>query len=184
MIGNTDITIRLAGPDDATVLAEMRYAFRSEMAVPTEPEDHFLERVARWLANRLDGEVWTGWVACAAGEPVGLVLVQLIEKVPNPVREAESIGYVSSLYVRLRWRGHGIGGRLLATALDFCRRSGVDNVVLWPSPRSIPLYQRHGFRSVGEVMELRWAHDIAGPNSPGLRPAAQPLSSRPAEAPR
>jgi hypothetical protein len=32
------ITVRLAGPGDATVLAEMRYAFRSEMAVPTEPE--------------------------------------------------------------------------------------------------------------------------------------------------
>ena len=181
------ITVRLAGPGDATVLAEMRYAFRSEMAVPTEPETQFLERVARWLADRLGGGVWTGWIACAPGEPsdpVGLVLVQLIEKVPNPVPEAEAIGYVSSLYVRPRWRGRGIGGRLLTTALDFCRRSGVDNAVLWPSPRSIPLYQRHGFRSVGEVMELRWASDQASQNSPGLRAAAQPLSSGRAEAPR
>jgi GNAT superfamily N-acetyltransferase len=183
-MGSTDIAIRLAGPGDAAVLAEMRYAFRSELAVPTEPENHFLERVAQWLANRLEGEVWTGWVACAAGEPVGLVLVQLVEKVPNPVPEAESIGYVSSLYVRPRWRGHGIGGRLLSTALNFCRRSGVDNVVLWPSPRSIPLYQRHGFRSVGEVMELRWAGDGGRENPPGRRPAAQPLSSHSAEAPR
>jgi GNAT superfamily N-acetyltransferase len=178
------ITVRLAGPGDATVLAEMRYAFRSEMVAPTEPETHFLERVTRWLANRLGGEVWTGWIACAPGEPVGLVLVQLVEKVPNPVPEAENIGYVSSLYVRPRWRGRGIGGRLLTTALDFCRQSGVDNVVLWPSPLSIPLYQRHGFRSAGEVMELRWAGDQAGQNSPGLRPAARPRSSGRAEAPR
>jgi GNAT superfamily N-acetyltransferase len=178
------IAIRLAGPDDATVLAEMRYAFRSELAEPTEPETHFLERATRWLADRLGGGVWTAWIAGADGEPVGLVLVQLVEKVPNPVPEAEHLGYVSSLYVRPRWRGRGIGGRLLTTALEFCRRSGVDNVVLWPSPRSIPLYQRHGFRSVGEVMELRWASGHASENSPGLRPAAQPLSSRPAEAPR
>jgi GNAT superfamily N-acetyltransferase len=178
------IAIRPAGPADAPALAEMRYAFRSEMAVPTEPETQFLERVARWLADRLGGGVWTAWMACAPGEPVGLVLVQLIEKVPNPVPEAEDIGYVSSLYVRPRWRGRGIGGRLLTTALDFCRRSGVDNVVLWPSPRSIPLYQRHGFRSVGEVMELRWAGDQASESSPGLRPAAQPPSSRRAEASR
>jgi GNAT superfamily N-acetyltransferase len=178
------IAIRLAGPGDATVLAELRYAFRSEMAAPTEPETQFLERVTRWLANRLEGGVWTGWIACAPGKPVGLVLVQLIEKVPNPAPEAENIGYVSSLYVRPRWRGRGIGGRLLTTALEFCRRSEVDNVVLWPSPRSVPLYQRHGFRSVGEVMELRWASDQASESSPGLRPAAQPLSSRRAEAPR
>jgi GNAT superfamily N-acetyltransferase len=178
------IAVRPASPADATVLAEMRYAFRSEMAVPTEPETQFLERATRWLANRLGRGAWTGWIACAPGEPVGLVLVQLVEKVPNPVREAENMGYVSSLYVRPRWRGRGIGGRLLATALDFCRRSGVDNVVLWPSPRSVPLYQRHGFRSVGEVMELRWASDQASQNSPGRRPAAQPLSSARAEAPR
>jgi GNAT superfamily N-acetyltransferase len=176
--------VRLAGPGDATVLAELRYAFRSEMAVPTEPETQFLERAARWLASRLEGGVWTAWVACAPGEPIGMVLVQLVEKVPNPVREAENIGYVSSLYVRPRWRSRGIGGALLATALDFCRGSGVDNVVLWPSPRSIPLYQRHGFRSVGEVMELRWAGDQASENSPRLRPTAQPLSSPRAEAPR
>jgi GNAT superfamily N-acetyltransferase len=178
------IAVRRAGPGEATVLAEMRYAFRSEMAVPAEPETQFLERATRWLANRLDGGVWTAWIACADQEPIGLVLAQLVEKVPNPVREAENIGYVSSLYVRPRWRGRGIGGRLLATALEFCRHSGVDTVVLWPSRRSIPLYQRHGFRSAGEVMELRWASDGASENSPGLRPAAQPLSSRRAEAPR
>jgi GNAT superfamily N-acetyltransferase len=181
------IAVRRAGPGDATVLAELRYAFRSEMAAPTEPETQFLERATRWLADRLGGGQWTGWMASAddqGGQGVGLVLVQLIEKVPNPVREAESIGYVSSLYVRPRWRGSGLGGRLLTTALEFCRRSGAENVVLWPSPRSIPLYQRHGFRSVGEVMELRWAGDGASENLPGLRPAAQPLSSRRAEAPR
>jgi hypothetical protein len=46
------IAVRLAGPADAAVLAEMRYAFRSEMAVPTEPETQFLERATRWLADR------------------------------------------------------------------------------------------------------------------------------------
>jgi GNAT superfamily N-acetyltransferase len=178
------VTVRLAGPGDDTVLAQLRYAFRSELAEPTEPETHFLERATRWLANRLEGGVWTAWIACADGVPVGLVLVQLVEKVPNPVPEAENIGYVSSLYVRPPWRGRGIGGRLLTTALDFCRRSEVDNVAGWPSARSIPLYQRHGFRSVGEVMELRWAGDQASESSPGLRPAAQPPSSRRAEAPR
>jgi GNAT superfamily N-acetyltransferase len=163
------IAVRLAVPGDAGALAELRYAFRSEMAVPTEPETQFLERATRWLANRLEAGVWTAWIACAPGEPIGLVLAHLVEKVPNPVREAENLGYVSSLYVRPRWRGRGIGGRLLATALEFCRRSGVDTVVLWPSQRGIPLYQRHGFRRVGEVMELRWASDGASENSPGLR---------------
>ena len=163
------IAVRPAGRGDARVLAEMRYAFRSEMAAPAEPAAAFIERATRWLADRLERGAWTAWVAAAGEQPVGLVLVQMVEKVPNPVREPESLGYVSSLYVRPPWRGQGTGGRLLATALEFCRLGGVDTVVLWPSPRSIPLYARHGFRSRGEVMELR-------ESSPELRPEARPLS--------
>jgi hypothetical protein len=31
----------------------------------------------------------------------------------------------------------------------------VDRVVLWPSPRSVTLYLKHGFTHGGDVMELR-----------------------------
>jgi GNAT superfamily N-acetyltransferase len=164
--------VRLARRADARALAQLRYAFRSEMAAPEEPEETFLERMAAWLAGRLEGSTWTAWVACASGQPVGMCMVQLVEKVPNPVAEPERLGYVSSLFVRPGWRGHGTGGRLLAAALDFCRHSGAETVVLWPSPRSVPLYRRHGFRSAGEVMELRLApgkHMGGGEDrSPGL----------------
>ena len=33
--------------------------------------------------------------------------------------------------------------------------NGIDRVVLWPSPRSVTLYLRHGFSHGGEVMELK-----------------------------
>ncbi len=167
--------VRLARRADARALAELRYAFRAEMAAPEEPEETFLERLTAWLADRLEAGTWTAWVACAGGQPVGLVLVQVVEKVPNPVAEPECLGYVSSLFVQPGWRGHGTGSRLLAAALDFCRRGGAETVVLWPSPRSVPLYRRHGFRSAGEVMELRLApgpHPGGGEDrSPGLRRA-------------
>jgi GNAT superfamily N-acetyltransferase len=154
--------VRLAGQADARALAELRYAFRAEMAAPEEPEETFLERVTAWLTDRLEAGTWTAWAASASVQPVGLVLAHLVEKVPNPVAEPERLGYVSSLFVRPGWRGHGTGSRLLAAALDFCRRGGAETVVLWPSPRSVPLYRRHGFRTVGEVTELRLA--------PGLHP--------------
>jgi GNAT superfamily N-acetyltransferase len=195
------IRVRRAGPGDAGVLAEMRYAFRSERAVPAEDREPFLERTTGWLADRLRRGSWTGWVACAGPRPVGLVLVQLVEKVPNPVPEPERLGYLSSLYVRPPWRGQGTGGLLLATALEFCRNSGVEAVVLWPSPQSIPLYRRHGFRDRDAVMELRcWAGPTAphragptaphragptaphraGQSSPELRPLAETEPAPPA----
>jgi GNAT superfamily N-acetyltransferase len=146
--------VRRAGPDDARVMATMRYAMRTELGEPVESEPAYVERTTAWLADRLELGSWTGWLALERDQPVGLVLAHLVEKVPNPVVEPEILGYVSSLYVRPDRRGRGVGDTLLRTAVGFCRDHGVESVVLWPSPRSVPLYARHGFRRQGEVMEL------------------------------
>jgi ribosomal protein S18 acetylase RimI-like enzyme len=160
--------LRPARAADARAMAVLRYAFRTELAPPTETEQEFVERATGWLADRLERGSWTGWLACQQDEPVGLVLVHLLEKVPNPVAEPESLGYLSSLYVRPHCRGRGVGERLLRAALDSCRDGCVDTVVLWPSPRSVHMYLRHGFRRQGDVMELRWLAE----SSPGLRQTA------------
>ena len=172
--------IRRAGRSDASEMAAMRYAFRTELAEPNEPEQEFKARATAWFQDRLTAGSWTAWLAhhpepeqqYEQDRPVGLVLVQLIEKVPNPVVEPETLGYISCLYVRPPWRGRGIGDQLLGTAVAFCRDNGVESIVLWPSPRSVPLYERHEFRHQAEVMELR----VAVKSSPALRPAAEPPS--------
>ena len=148
-------------------MAVMRYDFRTELGEPVETEQEFVERAAAWLAQRLELGSWTGWLAVEQERPVGLVLVHLVEKVPNPVVEPESLGYVSSLYVRPERRDRGVGDALLRTAVDFCRQHGVESVVLWPSPRSVPLYERHGFLRQGDVMELLMTR--LGPSQGGGR---------------
>jgi len=148
--------VRRARPGDARAMAVMRYTFRTELGAPVETKEEFVGRATAWLTQRLELGSWTGWLAVEQEQPVGLVLAHLLEKVPNPVVEAESIGYVSSLYVQPDRRNRGIGDVLLRTAVDFCRDHDVESVVLWPSPRSIPLYERHGFRRQGTVMELHW----------------------------
>jgi ribosomal protein S18 acetylase RimI-like enzyme len=168
--------VRPAGPADARAMAALRYAFRAELAPPVESEQEFVDRASNWLADRLGQGSWTGWLACDQAEPVGLVLVQLVEKVPNPVTEPESLGYITSLYVRPHCRGRGIGEALLRKALAYCHDGGVDSVVLWPSARSVPLYLRHGFRRQGDVMELRWPADGSPELSPPAEPGSRPLT--------
>jgi ribosomal protein S18 acetylase RimI-like enzyme len=159
-----DLIIRRATPADAASLARLRCEFRSSIGAPAtasgqvrEPEPAFLDRCTAWMAARLEaGGVWRCWVVEREGVIRGTVWLQLIEKLPNPVGEPESHGYISNLYVQPILRGAGIGSALLECCLGQCDADSVDAVVLWPTPQSRSLYQRYGFAVRDDLMERRF----------------------------
>ena len=149
------IEIRSASSADAGAMAELRWEFRTSRLPPAETHDVFVKRCAPWMRRALtNGNSWHAWVAVVDKAIVGQVWLNTVHKVPNPVAELETHGYISNLYVRPSARG-GLGTRLLDAALKFAQTNGIDRVVLWPSPRSVTLYLRHGFSHGGEVMELK-----------------------------
>jgi len=147
------IEIRRASPADADTLAELRWEFRVARAPATEAHDAFVARCAAWMRGELSGSRWRAWVAVADGAIVGQAWMQTIDKMPNPVEELERHAYISNVFVQPASRG-GIGTRLLEAAVDWARSNQVDRVLLWPSARSVALYERHGFTHRGDVMEL------------------------------
>ena len=148
--------IRPAASGDAAALARLRHEFRAAQGAPVEAEDEFLARCRAWMEARLvAGSSWRCWLAEEEGRVVGTVWLQRIEKLPNPVEEAESHGYVSSLYVVPSSRGAGLGSRLLNVCLETCRAEEMDAVILWPTPRSRSLYVRHGFAARDDLLERR-----------------------------
>ncbi|MBI2834324.1 MAG: GNAT family N-acetyltransferase [Acidobacteria bacterium] len=150
-------TIRHAIPADVATLAKMRHEFRASIAPAAVGDGEFLARCRDWMEQRLriaDGP-WRCWVAERDGAIVGHAWLQLVEKIPNPILEAERFGYITNIYVRAEARGAGIGGALVETAVDCCRREGVQAIILWPTPRSRTLYARHGFDVPDDVMEAK-----------------------------
>jgi GNAT superfamily N-acetyltransferase len=141
---------------DVPALARLRYEFRAGQDPPIESEADFLARCTGWMTARLvPGGSWRCWLAEAAGRAVGTVWLQRIEKLPNPVAEAESHGYVSSLYVVPSSRGAGLGSRLLGACLEACQAQEMDAVILWPTARSRSLYLRLGFAVREDLLERR-----------------------------
>ena len=96
---------------------------------------------------------WLCWVAEERGRIAGHVWLATIEKVPNPVAEAERHAYVTNVYVRPENRGAGAGKRLMAAAMSWCESHGVDSVILWPTQKSRSLYTRAGFAAANGLME-------------------------------
>jgi GNAT superfamily N-acetyltransferase len=154
--GSSPAIVRPAERRDVPALARLRYEFRAGHDAPAESEGDFLARCAGWMTARLvAGGSWRCWLAEEAGRAVGTVWLQRIEKLPNPVAEAESHGYVSSLYVVPSSRGGGLGSRLLGACLEACQAEEMDAVILWPTPLSRSLYLRHGFAVREDLLERR-----------------------------
>lgn len=155
-VRDTPYRIRRAIPGDAPELARLRYEFRSELDPPTEGGPTFRERCAAWMRVQLESTgVWRCWVAVEGSSLVGTAWLQLIEKLPNPVGHLGYHGYVSSVYVVPWLRNVGIGSALLKACLAEARILGIDALFLWPTDRSRPLYQRHGFAVSHDLLERR-----------------------------
>jgi GNAT superfamily N-acetyltransferase len=67
-------------------------------------------------------------------------------RMPKPVLSTQQWGYVSHAFVRPAYRNGGAGRLLLDAAIDEARSRGFVRLVLNPSTRSVPFYERAGFR--------------------------------------
>jgi ribosomal protein S18 acetylase RimI-like enzyme len=59
--------------------------------------------------------------------------------------------YLPLIGVDPQHQGKGIGSALLRHTLERCDRSGLPAYLESSSPANLPLYERHGFRVIGEI---------------------------------
>jgi GNAT superfamily N-acetyltransferase len=144
--------IRPATVADANELARLRWTFRVEAGTPASLDrDAFGAEMGGFVTDALaEGSDWRAWVAEADGRLVGCVWLRLLERVPHPnlPRGARPIAYLTNMFVEAELRDAGLGRRLLEVALGAARSDAADGVVLWPSDRSRPFYERAGFRGL------------------------------------
>lgn len=139
----------MAGATDAAALAALRRTWTEENAgnVADERfEARFIEWYERESARRLT------WLAEIESQPVGMMNLSVFERMPRPGTEVGRWGYVGNAFVLAEHRDQGIGSLLLASLLAYADSNGFVRVVLRPTQRATPFYQRAGFGTDGGLL--------------------------------
>ncbi|HXZ63308.1 MAG TPA: GNAT family N-acetyltransferase [Streptosporangiaceae bacterium] len=141
--------IRRAGDADVPALAALRREWTREWGGAGD-EPGFGERFAAWFEQEAGRRV--SWLAEADGDAVGMVNLAVFERMPQPGRAPSRWGYLANAFVLPAYRDRGVGGRLLDALLSYADEHNFARVVLSPSERAIPLYERAGFAPARELL--------------------------------
>ncbi|MFG2137243.1 GNAT family N-acetyltransferase [Streptomyces sp. NPDC048650] len=152
-----EVTLRTGRPGDLGWMVERNAAlYAAEYGFDLSYEA-LVARIVAEYAEHFDPKRDRTWTAELAGERVGAVMC-VRDELPGAAR-------LRLLLVEPGARGHGVGGRLVDTCVEFAREAGYRELVLWTnsvlsSARSI--YQRAGFELVGESEHHSFGQDLIG----------------------
>ena len=138
--------IRIAGSADVPAVAALRRTWTVEQHGDVADEGfeaRFLDWYERESARRV---CWLGEVS---GQPVGMMNLSIFERMPRPGLDTGTWGYLANAFVLEQYRNQGVGGRLLDALLAYADDHAYIRIVLRPTERAIPFYQRAGFAPDG-----------------------------------
>jgi GNAT superfamily N-acetyltransferase len=148
------VLIRRADSADLAAITRLRQEWTRERdPADPDPDDgtpDFDDQLADWFARESAHRLY--WLAEADERPVGMVNLVIFERMPWPGRAAGRWGYLGNAFVLAAYRDRGIGTRLLGALLGYADENGLVRVVLSPSERSVPFYQRAGFGPADALM--------------------------------
>lgn len=127
------VDVRPAVPSDLPLLARLALAARRESATGAQLCAADEDRLVRQLAALTTIPGGSISVAVHEGEPVGFLLVRVLE--PNLFSDERSV-YIEALYVAEHFRRRGVGHALLTAAGDLAASVGALDVYSVPLPGS------------------------------------------------
>lgn len=153
------IDYRIAAAYELTQIADLRWRLHVDDE-PIEDGGAYESFIAEFLA--VHQAEWTSdevvhWVAADGKRLVAIMSVVFVRKIPRPGNLHGRWGYLANSYALPEVRNGGVGGRLLAAVTDWARGENLELLVVWPSEKAYPFYERAGFRRTPDPVVLRLA---------------------------
>ncbi|HZC60171.1 MAG TPA: GNAT family N-acetyltransferase [Streptosporangiaceae bacterium] len=149
MVSRAEAVIRRAEDADLPAIARLRRESTVEQD-GDRADPSFEERFSAWYARESSRRIM--WLAEVDGRMVGAVNLAVFERMPRPGRAPSRWGYLGNAFVLAAYRSQGTGRQLLDAALGYASENGFARVVLSPTERAIPFYERAGFGPADALM--------------------------------
>ena len=153
-----DLRVRRASNDDVPAIAALRRASTREQAGSPVEDDDFEAELAEWFARERQQRIT--WLAEVDDRAVGMLNLVVFTRMPKPRSAAASgwapqWGYVANVYVEADRRNRGVGRAMLDEAVAYADDRRFARLLLSPSERSVPFYERAGFAPATSLMLRR-----------------------------
>jgi GNAT superfamily N-acetyltransferase len=141
------IEYRIAISADLPQLADLRWRLRvdDEPVTDRAAYDEFVADFIRICSAEWNASDVVHWIAADGENAVGIFSVILVRKLPSPENLRDRWGYISNSYVLPDFRNAGVGQELLAAIEKWAQEEALELLVVWPSERAYPFYERSGF---------------------------------------
>jgi GNAT superfamily N-acetyltransferase len=148
---------RIATLTDLPQIADLRWRLKADDE-PLSDRGAYERFIADFVrvcdAEWRPGEI-VHWVAAEGERIVAVMSITMVRKLPNPGGLQNRWGYISNSYALPEVRNAGVGGRLLTTIKDWACSEDLELLVVWPSERAYPFYERAGFSRYPDPLVLR-----------------------------
>ena len=154
-IESQDITFRLSNPKDACQLADLRWRLQTDDS-DTHGQEYnaFVEAFTNQFVNSQDNGI-IHWLAEINNQIVSVMSIREVQQVPAPDRLDGCWGYLTNCYTLPLHRGCGIGTELLAKVRQWAEQRNYELLIVWPSDKSYPFYERSGFHRYEDPLVLK-----------------------------
>ena len=149
---------RLADMNDADRLADLRWQHKAEESdLDVEDREEFIKFCSDYLRTRLQqDDGFHCWVAVENRLIVSHIYIVTVKKVPKPEKYGGVWGYTTAVYTTPEYRNQGVGTMLMKNTKQWCKKQNFELLIVWPSERSVPFYERAGFDSKNDILELEF----------------------------
>ena len=143
---------RLDESDLETIVHHRRAMFfdmgrRDERAL-----DAMSEKFRSWLRRKMEAREYLAWFAIAPdASVVAGAGLWLMDWPPLMTAAGKWRGNILNVYTEAACRRQGLARRLMLVAMDWCKKEGVEGVILHSSPEGRALYESLGFEPTNEM---------------------------------